>query len=213
MVVGLGAVEDHGVILIIRVSVSVMVVMTPRQHLQGRDAGCTPWPSPSPLGRMPALEPTNPRNLKTDKCHLVVIDNSETINNNHRHQIIIMSPSFILIHHLEIVTFSLSRFPLVLLGEHIIERPRLQLGDVPQLARLPEVLLRVLAWTEVFIIYGYDSAHVCILQDVLIVLMFLSLTRHGDVPGDVSGELDDVRKVVVVPAVVLATVRLKQVIT
>ena len=43
--------------------------------------------------------------------------------------------------------------------------------------------------------------------------MFLSLTRHGDVPGDVSGELDDVRKVVLVPAVVLATVRLKQVIT
>ena len=78
-----------------------------------------------------------------------VIENSETINNNHRHQIIIMSPSFILIHHLEIFTFSLSRFPLVLLGEHIIERPRLQLGDVPQLARLPEVLLRVLAWTEV----------------------------------------------------------------
>ena len=62
---------------------------------------------------------------------------------------VIMSPSFILIHHLEIVTFSLSRFPLVLLGEHIIERPRLQLGDVPQLTRLPEVLLRVLAWTEV----------------------------------------------------------------
>ena len=43
--------------------------------------------------------------------------------------------------------------------------------------------------------------------------MFLSLTRHGNVPGDVSGELDDVRKVVLVPAVVLATVRLKQVIT
>ena len=61
--------------------------------------------------------------------------------------------------------------------------------------------------------YGYDSANICILQDVLIVLMFLSLTRHGDVPGDVSGELDDVRKVVLVPAVVLATVRLKQVIT
>ena len=38
-------------------------------------------------------------------------------------------------------------------------------------------------------------------------------TWHSDVSGDVSGELDDVREVVLVPAVVLATVRLKQVIT
>ena len=41
-------------------------------------------------------------------------------------------------------TFRLSRVPLVLLGEDIVERPRLQLCDVSQLAGLSEVLLRVL---------------------------------------------------------------------
>lgn len=45
-------------------------------------------------------------------------------------------------------TFGLALVPLVLLSEHVIQRPRLQLGDVPQLARLPEVFLGVLACTQ-----------------------------------------------------------------
>ena len=36
--------------------------------------------------------------------------------------------------------------PLVLLREHVVERPGLQLGDVAQLARLPEILLGIFAW-------------------------------------------------------------------
>ena len=47
-------------------------------------------------------------------------------------------------HHHHNFTFRLSRVPLVLLGEDIVERPRLQLCDVSQLAGLSEVLLRVL---------------------------------------------------------------------
>ena len=43
--------------------------------------------------------------------------------------------------------------------------------------------------------------------------LLLKLTWHSNVSGDVSSQLDDVRKVILVPAVVLATVRLKQVIT
>ena len=36
--------------------------------------------------------------------------------------------------------------PLVLLREHVVERPGLQLRDVAQLARLPEILLGIFAW-------------------------------------------------------------------
>ena len=36
--------------------------------------------------------------------------------------------------------------PLVLLREHVVERPGLQLGDVAQLARLAEILLGIFAW-------------------------------------------------------------------
>ena len=38
-------------------------------------------------------------------------------------------------------------------------------------------------------------------------------TRHSDVPGDVAGQFDDVGQVVLVSAVVLATVWLEQIIT
>ena len=36
--------------------------------------------------------------------------------------------------------------PLVLLREHVVERPGLQLGDVAQLARLAEILLGIFSW-------------------------------------------------------------------
>ena len=54
-------------------------------------------------------------------------------------------------------TFGLALLPLVLLGEHVIKRPRLQLGDVPQLARLPEVFLGVLPCTQGDIILGFSN--------------------------------------------------------
>ena len=46
----------------------------------------------------------------------------------------------------ESCTFSLSRFPFILLSEDIVEGPWLQLCDVSQLASLAEVLFRVFAW-------------------------------------------------------------------
>ena len=71
--------------------------------------------------------------------------------NNHNSMII----SFSCIHNF---TFCLSWVPLILLSEDIIERPGLQLCDVPQLASLAEILLWVLPWTEDMLCHYYVIA-------------------------------------------------------
>jgi hypothetical protein len=45
-----------------------------------------------------------------------------------------------------LLTLGALRLPFVLLRQHVVQRPWLQLGDVPQLPGLAEVLLGVLAW-------------------------------------------------------------------